>query len=147
MLVALCAVMLAACAPISESSEVWVAPDFELTSLDGETIRLSDRRGQWVILTFWATWCAPCTEELPALQTLYAAGGVEVIAVNMREDAATVRLFVDGLGITYPVGLNPDDSVVLDYAVMGLPQTFVIDPQGVVVWRGFGPGLPPALWA
>lgn len=142
---ALLAILLVGCAP-APADDRWFAPDFELRTLTGAPLRLSDLRGGWVIVTFWATWCAPCAEELPALQTLYDSGVVSVIAVNLREGEETVRPYVDRLGLRFPILLQPTDPVVLDYAVVGLPQTFVITPEGEVVWRGFGPGLPPALW-
>ena len=144
------ALLLAACAPqapIAPLDEAWIAPEIDLPTLDGGALRLSDLRGEWVILTFWATWCAPCAVELPALQTVHASGGVNVIAVNMREKAESVQIFADRLGLTFPILLSPTDAVVLAYTVMGLPQTFVISPSGEIVWRGFGSGLPPPLWA
>lgn len=144
------ALLLAACAPqapIAPLDEAWIAPEIDLPTLDGGALRLSDLRGEWVILTFWATWCAPCAVELPALQTVHASSAVNVIAVNMREKAESVQIFADRLGLTFPILLSPTDAVVLAYTVMGLPQTFVISPSGEIVWRGFGPGLPPPLWA
>ena len=142
--------LLAACASqssIAPLDEAWIAPEIDLPTLDGGALRLSDLRGEWVILTFWATWCAPCAVELPALQTLYTSGAAQVIAVNMREKAESVQVFADRFGLTFPTLLSPTDEVVLAYSVMGLPQTFVISPGGEIVWRGFGPGLPPSVWA
>lgn len=141
----LVSILLVGCAP-APSDDRWFAPDFELPTLDDAPLRLSDLRGGWVVITFWATWCAPCAEELPALQTLHDSGAVSVVAVNLREGEEAVRPYVERLGLRFPILLQPTDPVVLDYAVVGLPQTFVVAPDGEVVWRGFGPGLPPALW-
>ncbi len=140
-------VVLSACTPAAlvpptaepaPTEEPFYAPDFTLESLTGEMVRLSEQRGTPVVVNFWATWCPPCVEEMPALQAL-ADSGVKVFGINMREDAEAVRDFVTDLGITYPILLDPDDATVLAYSVLGLPQTVVIDANGVIVDRRFGP--------
>ena len=120
--------------------DAFYAPEISLDTLDGGPVRLSDFRGKWVALNFWATWCAPCVEEMPALQALADAypDDLVVLGVNLREDAAAVRAFADTYDIRFPLLLNPADATVLAYSVVGLPQTLLINPQGVVVQRAFG---------
>lgn len=119
----------------------WIAPDFTLDALDGGHTPLRALRGQWVILNFWATWCAPCVDEIPVLQAVAddAPGAVAVLGVNMREPREDVAAFVAAHEIRYLVLLDPGDALLADYQVIALPQTLVIDPEGAVVWRSFGP--------
>jgi thiol-disulfide isomerase/thioredoxin len=93
------------------------------------------------VLNFWATWCAPCVEEMPALQALAdeMAAQAVVLGINLREDANTIRAFAAEHRVRFPLLLNPDDATVLAYTVVGLPQTVLIDPSGVVTARAFGP--------
>jgi thiol-disulfide isomerase/thioredoxin len=122
-------------------ADAFYAPDFTLTALDGPTVTLSGLRGRWVIINFWATWCPPCVAEMPALQRIAVseADRLTVLGINMREDEPAVRDFIDANAITYPILLRPGDRVVIDYQVIGLPQTLVVDPAGEVVLRTFGP--------
>lgn len=117
------------------------APDFRLTTLDGQTVTLSDLQGRWVLINFWATWCSPCREELPYLQTLAAthADQLTILGINMRESETAIEPFVAELGLTFPILLQPDDNTLLNYGVRGLPLTFLIDPEGNLVWRQVGP--------
>lgn len=113
------------------------AADVVLDTLDGGTIRLADLRGQVVFLNFWATWCAPCREEMPALQQLYesSAGDVMVIALTDPTDGQSVeaiRAFVDTFGITFPVALSSDAAFYRRWTVQQIPTTFIIDRDGVV---------------
>jgi thiol-disulfide isomerase/thioredoxin len=124
--------------------EPFFAPDFTLPSLDNQTYTLSDLRGQWVLLNFWATWCKPCVKEMPVLQQISQdyAGQMQVIGVNVREDTALVAEFIQQNEISYLILLTPpgpaEDQVLIDYLTMTLPQTLVIAPNGEVVWRAFG---------
>ncbi len=117
------------------------APDFQMTGLDGNSYQLSELRGQWVLVNFWATWCVPCVEEMPALQAAADtwADELQVLGVNQRESAESVQAFVDEHGIRFPILLNPGDQVLIAYQVVGLPQTLLIDPTGQMVFRQFGP--------
>lgn len=143
LLTALCVLTLTACAPSAPAptEAPFYAPDFTLSALDGDPVTLRDLRGRWAIVNFWATWCVPCVAEMPALNAVGAsfADRVTVLGINMRESAEAVRAFAQQHAIDFPLLLDPPDSVVLDYQVIGLPQTLVIDPAGVVVWRRFGP--------
>jgi len=112
-----------------------LAPDFTLTSLDGQEVSLSGLRGRPVLLNFWASWCGPCLMEMPFLQEIYpkwAGGGLVVLAVNLQEDPAKVKEFLANAGLTLPVLLSPDNEVPLAYNIRGIPATFFIDTDGVI---------------
>jgi cytochrome c biogenesis protein CcmG, thiol:disulfide interchange protein DsbE len=118
------------------------APDFSLPVLGGEPLRLSSQRGKAVLLNFWATWCAPCRTEMPALERLYQrhkAAGLEVIAINLNTpSAAGVEAFVQEVKVTFPIALDPGWSTAQAYRVLGLPTTYLIDRTGHVVVRELG---------
>lgn len=120
------------------------APDFSLATLDGGAITLAELRGRWVLVNFWATWCAPCRAEMPYLAELAETQGdtLTVLAVNMREQPAVVAAFVAELGIDLPILLNPDDATLLAYGVRGLPLSILITPNGTVARRILGPVQP-----
>jgi len=138
--------LLTACLPQAEQAAApsptppFYAPDFALAALDGTSYHLAELRGRWVLLNFWATWCAPCVEEMPLLQQLADdhPESLLVLGINQREDAALVADFARDHGLRFPLLLNPPDGIVLDYNIMGLPQSLLIDPQGIVVYRAFG---------
>jgi len=119
-----------------------VAPDFELKSLDGQQVRLSDFRGKAVLLNFWATWCAPCKIEMPwfvDLQKQYASQGLQVIGVAMDDSGEeTISKFVQQMGVNYPVLIGKEAVGDAYGGVEFLPTTFIIDRQGKVVDRVFG---------
>ncbi len=127
--------------PDVDEETVFCAWDFSLEGVDGATYTLSEQRGQWVIVNFWATWCAPCVQEMPELQAIAEqyADELIILGINQRESAATVRGFAADLGLTFPLLLNPDDQTLVNYQVMSLPQTIIVNPDGEVVWRAFGP--------
>ena len=119
-----------------------VAPDFELKSLDGKQVRLSDFRGKAVLLNFWATWCAPCKIEMPwfvDLQKQYAAQGLQVIGVAMDDSGEqTIAKFAKEMGVNYPVLIGKEAVGDAYGGVEFLPTTFIIDRQGKLVERVFG---------
>ena len=111
------------------------AADFSLVDLEGKVHRLSDYRGQVVLVNFWATWCKPCTTEMPAMQTTYdrlREQGFIVLAVNELEDEAKVREHIRTYAHTFPVLLDRDNRVANMYGVFGLPVSVFVDPQGIV---------------
>jgi thiol-disulfide isomerase/thioredoxin len=117
-------------------------PDLVLTDIQGDTLALADYRGRVILLNFWATWCAPCLQEMPDLNRLHQDledEGVAVIGVSTDEGGPeAVRAAVENLGIAYPVIL--DDGTLSDHlgGVYALPTTFIVDAQGNVTSRIIG---------
>jgi peroxiredoxin len=117
--------------------------DFELPGLDGETYRLSDFRGKWVLVNYWATWCPPCLEELPELEIFYnnhKDANAVVIGVAM-EDIKLERLqaFIDNQFLSFPILITEPAARTELGGIPGLPTSFLIDPDGEVVARQVGP--------
>jgi thiol-disulfide isomerase/thioredoxin len=117
------------------------APDFTLVDLTGAPVQLSELRGQVVLVNVWATWCPPCRAEMPMLQAAYAQSrdqGFTVLAVNQREDAATVAAYMQSGGYTFPALLDGDGAVSGMYRALVLPSSYFIDRAGVVraVYKG-----------
>lgn len=135
------------------------APEFTLVDLEGETVALSAYRGQVVLVNFWASWCVPCQEEMPALQAAYESlqdQGFVVLGVNLRdrerpgsEGDSEVRDFIRRFVIEYPVAIDRDGTVSRAYNVSVIPTSFLIDRHGQVrevrigIWR---PGELEALF-
>ena len=107
--------------------------DFHLTDLEGKSQSLSQYRGKIVLLNFWATWCKPCTTEMPAMQAMYDKlrdKGFVVLAVNELEDDAKVREHIKQYGHTFPVLMDRDNKVANQFGVFGLPVSVFIDQEG-----------------
>lgn len=120
------------------------APAYAATTLAGDSASLAALRGRPVLLNVWATWCHPCRTEIPELQALherYAPRGLEVVGVSIDvggEDDA-VRDFVQEFGMTYPVWRDPDGRVSNVFSTIGVPDTYLIDRDGVIRWMHLGP--------
>src|SRR5881397_2477673 len=117
------------------------APEIALKDLQGQEVRLSDLHGKVVLLNFWATWCKPCKEEMPAMQAAYdklRSEGLVVLAVNELEDAGKVAEHIRTHGHTFLVVMDHDNRVANRYGVVGLPASFLIDRQGIVREHVFG---------
>lgn len=117
------------------------APDFVLTDLDGQSVRLSDLRGHAVLLNFWATWCSPCRAEMPDLQVIheeYGGDGLVILAANINESRDGVQEFVTHYSLTFRVLLDSSGQVARLYQVRGIPTTFFIDRDGVIRDRVVG---------
>lgn len=111
------------------------AEDFRLVDLEGKPQSLSQYKGKVVLLNFWATWCKPCTTEMPAMQTTYDKlrdKGFVVLAINELEDDAKVRDHIKQHGHTFPVLMDRDNKVANQFGVFGLPVSVFIDEKGVV---------------
>ena len=116
------------------------APSFALRPLvGGGTIRLDDFRGQVAVVNFWASWCAPCRQEHPALQAAwrrYRDQGVVVLGIDYQDSPAGARAFRSELGGSWPVASDPGSRTALAYGVRGVPETFVVSPAGrVAAWH------------
>ncbi|MCG3211753.1 MAG: Thiol-disulfide oxidoreductase ResA [Anaerolineae bacterium] len=111
------------------------APNFTLTSIEGQPVSLSDFSGQVVLVNTWATWCPPCKAEMPTLHTYYQqhkAEGFVVLAVNSQEDAGTVSAFIQQNGFNFPVVLDSHAAMMNQYNVLGLPTSFIIGRDGLI---------------
>lgn len=120
------------------------ASNFTLPKLEGGELSLSDFRGQYVLVNFWATWCIPCRKEMPYLQAISEkhSDQMVVLGVNMGEDAARVQPFVDEMALTFPILLDPPDALIQAHNVRGLPVSFIVGPDGQIVYRRIGEILP-----
>ena len=121
----------------------YLAPDFALPGLDGQTVRLSDFRGKKAIfLNFWATWCVPCRLEMPTMEKAYQehkSRGLEILAVSLDAGSkSVVKNFMYELKLNFPVLLDPDMEVLRLYRMVGIPASFLIDKQGIVRHREVG---------
>ena len=116
-------------------------PPLALTSVDGRPLDLRDFRGRVLLVNFWATWCVPCREEIPALERLRAQlkdRPFELLMVNYGESQATVSTFLAKLGVTAPVALDPEKANAAKWRVNGLPMTFLVDGRGRIRYSSFG---------
>ncbi len=117
------------------------APDFSLEGLDGRPVSLKGFRGKVVFLNFWATWCVPCREEMPAMERLhreYGTRGLAMVAVNFQESKAEARAFADEFRLTFPILLDTKGAVTRSYAVRALPVTYLVDRDGKILWKAAG---------
>jgi thiol-disulfide isomerase/thioredoxin len=119
-----------------------LAPDFELKSLDGQNVKLSDFHGKAVLLNFWATWCGPCKIEMPwfvELQKQYGSKGLQIVGIAMDDSSSQdIQNFVKEMGVNYPVLLGKEAVGQAYGGVDVLPTTFFIDRDGKIVAREFG---------
>jgi thiol-disulfide isomerase/thioredoxin len=115
-------------------------PDLSLRDLEGRELTSASWRGRVTIVNFWATWCAPCRVEIPEFMALERAhqGRVQVVGLSMDESEDEVRAFVKEHGMTYPVAIVNSDVAERFGGVLGLPTTFVLDPEGRIVGRHVG---------
>lgn len=111
------------------------APAFELETLGGERLSLSDLKGRPVVLNFWATWCTPCRKEMPEFQSLhdrFGPNGLAVLGINTGESKVAVADFRDQVKVSFPLLLDPQDEAQSAYRILPLPTTFFIDRTGVI---------------
>ena len=115
------------------------APDFRVTTLDGQVLQLSDFRGQPVWISFWATWCPPCRAENPDIQATYEKykdQGLVIVALSIGESTDTVRNYVARTGLTYTIGLDQGTDIAAQYRIVGIPTHFFVDRDGIIrEWR------------
>ncbi len=134
-----------------EAAQVgFLAPDFNLSSLDSQEIGLLDLKGKPVILNFWASWCPPCKAEMPAFEQAfqeYQATDLQIIAINAtdQDSQSDVSRFIQQHGITFPIPLDSTGSVSRDYLIHSLPTTYFIDKNGVIKEIIIGGPIPISL--
>ena len=136
-------------APVMASPVGTEAGNFTLKSAEGSNIRLSEYRGQVVLLNFWASWCGPCRQEFPHLDDLhkkYADLGFTVFGVNVEQDRASADKVLRDIPVTFPVLFDDNNQVSELYNVDAMPMTLLVDRNGVVRYlhRGYKPGYEVA---
>ena len=120
------------------------APDFSLPNLDDKTVKLSDYRGKVIFLNFWATWCKPCREEMPSMEVMHKSlekDGLVVLAVSL--DRVTTKKdippFIKSMNLTFPVLVDSWGQTDKRYKLMGVPETYIIDQDGILREKVIGP--------
>jgi cytochrome c biogenesis protein CcmG/thiol:disulfide interchange protein DsbE len=117
------------------------APDFNLTTFEGDTISLADQRGKPVVINFWASWCPPCRIEAPLIERTWRAykdRGLIFLGINIQDRKEDALNYMREFDITYPNGPDPTGEIAIDYGVSGLPVTFFVSRKGEVVRRWVG---------
>jgi cytochrome c biogenesis protein CcmG/thiol:disulfide interchange protein DsbE len=118
------------------------APDFTLTTFDGETIHLQELRGRIVVVNFWASWCKPCEQEAAALEEAHRRlqeEGVFFLGVDYVDTEREARAYLERFDITYPNGPDLGTRISQAFRIRGVPETYVIGPDGVLTWVKIGP--------
>lgn len=131
--------------PVQAEDVSGPAPDFTLTSRDGQTVSLSELKGQVVMINFWATWCGPCRQEMPLLEQLYTRYeglGFTLLGVNIEEDSKLADRFLEETPVTFPILFDPENGVSKLYNVSAMPSTVLVDRAGNVRYlhHGYQPG-------
>ncbi|MCI0438544.1 MAG: TlpA family protein disulfide reductase [Chloroflexi bacterium] len=117
------------------------APGFDLTLLEGGDFSLSDMKGQPTVINFWSSWCAPCVDEAPVLESAwrkYQGQGVQFVGVQIQDTEDAGREFIHQFDITYPTGLDFNGAITIDYGVIGIPVTYFVNREGIVQRRFVG---------
>ena len=149
-LVAVLALTVASCSDEADSYSLLQigdqAPAYGARSLDGDSVEFNQLRGKPLLVNLWATWCGPCRVEMPEIQELYERYGdqVQVVGVSLdsRGSEAQVRRFIENLGVTFSILLDPDERVVRQFKTIGVPATFLIDAEGTLRHRWWGQYRP-----
>ena len=144
-IIALVFSVFAASSLASSGMEGQPAPDFALKSSTGENLRLSEFRGDVVMINFWATWCGPCRQEMPLLDELYSRYqrvGFNLLGVNIDDDSRRAMRMIEELGVNFPVLFDARKEVSELYEVEAMPVTVIVDREGTVryIHHGYKPG-------
>jgi peroxiredoxin len=119
------------------------APDFTLPGLDGEMVRLADQKGKVVFLNIWATWCPPCVQEMPSMEKLYQqlkGEDFEILAVSIdKKGVEAVLPFMKKHNLSFTALIDSKESLKYKYQTTGVPETFIIDRNGIIVEKVIGP--------
>ncbi len=144
--IALAALAFSALAAVSgATAERTAAPDFTLKSATGENIKLSELRGQVVMINFWASWCGPCRQEMPLLDELharYSPMGFTMLGVNVEKDSSKAKALLKDLPVDFPILFDQQNAVSKDYDVVAMPSTVLVDRDGNIryIHKGYKPG-------
>ena len=130
---------------IAYAAEPSLAPNFALKGMDGTNVRLSEARGQVVMINFWATWCGPCRQEMPVLNDLYKryrSAGFLLLGINTERKPEEARAMATKLGIEFPILFDTDKTASRAYEVAAMPYTVLVDRSGKIRYRhrGYVPG-------
>jgi peroxiredoxin len=118
------------------------APDFELVSLGGDRVSMKTLRGDVVLINFWATWCKPCEDEMPAMERLYRAlrsEGFQLLAISVDESVEPVIEFSQRLGLSFPILMDEERRATTGYQTFRYPESFLVDRDGKILERYIGP--------
>ena len=119
------------------------APDFTFPGLDGKMVRLSDYKGKVVLVNIWATWCPPCVDEMPSMEKLYQkfkGKNFEILAVSIDEPGLkAVAPFMKKSNLTFPALIDSEGTIKAVYGITGVPESFIIDQQGILIKKIVGP--------
>lgn len=134
-----------ATAPALAGDATSQAAPFNLPSRAGKSVALADLKGQVVLINFWATWCGPCRKEMPLLEQIqkkYAPLGFTMVGVNVEEDTRLMEAFLKDVPVSFPILLDPANSVSKLYNVSAMPSTVIVDRKGNVrfIHQGYQPG-------
>src|SRR5690625_1699519 len=119
----------------------YLAPDFELETLNEDVVKLSDFRGERIMINFWASWCGPCRSEMPDMEKFYQDKDVTILAVNVTNTERKmdhVIDFIDEINATYPILLDKNRDVSNLYKIQPLPTTFMVDSNGIINFKTYG---------
>ncbi|WP_010648804.1 peroxiredoxin family protein [Oceanobacillus massiliensis] len=117
------------------------APDFQLDTLSGDSVKLSDFRGHRVMINFWATWCPPCRAEMPDMEKFHQDKDIVILAVNLTNSESTVEdieNFADEYKLTFPVLMDSNLDVANLYAIQPIPTTYMVDSNGLISYKAYG---------
>jgi peroxiredoxin len=119
------------------------APNFTLPCLDGKMVSLADHKGHVVLVNIWATWCPPCVDEMPSMETLYKefqGENFEILAVSIDAlGASAVGFFMKKYNLSFPALLDPEATIKILYQTTGVPESFIINKEGILVEKIIGP--------
>jgi peroxiredoxin len=123
------------------------APEYSASTLSGDSVSLSSYRGKVVLLNVWATWCGPCRKEIPELRVInsrYSSQGLTVVGVTVDTEGTEAQIadFVKEFRMDYALWHDPNERISAQYAIVGLPASFLIDRSGVIRWKATGPIAP-----
>ena len=121
--------------------DIGVAPDFTLQDIDGEKFTLSETKEHWIFLHFWASWCGPCREEMPAIQRLddsFQDDHFKIVMINTAEDEDTIFEFLGAINVELNSLMDVDGQVTEVWKPRGLPTTFLINPKGEIKYQAIG---------